>query len=204
MPTTFQRGRQPSRSRRDADAGTEPHGVRCISRQASGIDGLTALHSLRLGNFVVSRSPFAWRTKPSARPLSQVMKRPSAFGFAERSTSRMIGTLVDLRIYAALLGLESQRVIGLRLMQISAGGAAAYEEAQLMVLEKATALAEAAALVATGGSACGVIRHYRRHVRANARRLSRRPRNRAASPIAPGDAPLAPATAAAGGLHDQG
>jgi hypothetical protein len=70
-----------------------------------------------------------------------------------------------------LLGVETQRVMGLRWMKLSRGGRAAEEEAMRMVTEKTTALAEAGITLARGGSAGTVIRRYRTHVRANKRRL---------------------------------
>jgi hypothetical protein len=86
----------------------------------------------------------------------------------------MIKTWLELATDLALLNLESQRVIGLRLMKLAAGGAAAHSEAQLMVTEKAAAFVEASAALALGSSTGKVIRRYRKHVRANERRLSRR------------------------------
>jgi hypothetical protein len=77
------------------------------------------------------------------------------------------------------IGLEAQQVIGLRLIKIAAGGSAAQTEAIRMMTEKTTALAEAAMIVAMGGSARTVVRRYRTQVKANARRLSRRKSNRA-------------------------
>jgi hypothetical protein len=74
---------------------------------------------------------------------------------------------------AMLLGLESQRVMGLRLMKLSCGGRAAHAEALRMVSEKTTALAEAGTTLARGGSAGTVIRRFRSHVRSNKRRLSK-------------------------------
>lgn len=74
---------------------------------------------------------------------------------------------------AVLLGLESQRVMGLRLMKLSRGGRAAHAEALRMFSEKTTALAEAGTTLARGGSAGTVIRRYRTHVRSNKRRLSK-------------------------------
>jgi hypothetical protein len=74
---------------------------------------------------------------------------------------------------AMLLGLETQRVIGLRLMKLSRGGRAADLEARRMITEKNTALVEAAITLARGGSAETVIRRYRTHVRSNKRRLSK-------------------------------
>jgi hypothetical protein len=88
----------------------------------------------------------------------------------------MLKTWFDLTLNAAFLGMETQRVVGLRLMKLAAGGAAAQTEAQLMVTEKVAAFAEAATTLATGGSAGKVIRRYRHHVKANERRLSRRKR----------------------------
>jgi hypothetical protein len=74
---------------------------------------------------------------------------------------------------AVLLGLESQRVMGLRLVTLSRGGRPAHAEAVRMVAEKATALAEAGTTLARGGSAGSVLRRYRSHVRSNERRLSK-------------------------------
>ena len=54
---------------------------------------------------------------------------------------------------AVMLGLETQRVIGLRLMKLSRGGVDAEREALRMVTEKSTALAEAGMTLARGGSA---------------------------------------------------
>ena len=74
---------------------------------------------------------------------------------------------------AVMLGLEAQRVIGLRLMKLSRGGSVAEAEALRMITEKTSALAEAGMTLARGGSAQTVIRRYRTHVRANKRRLSK-------------------------------
>jgi hypothetical protein len=76
---------------------------------------------------------------------------------------------------AVMLGFETQRVIGLRLLKLSRGGQAAEAEALRMVTEKTTALAEAGMTLVRGGSAETIIRRYRTHVRANKRRLSKRP-----------------------------
>ena len=72
---------------------------------------------------------------------------------------------------AVLLGLETQRVMGLRLMKLSRGGRAAEAEAVRMVTEKTNALMEAGMTLARGGSARTVLRRYRTHVRSNKRRL---------------------------------
>jgi hypothetical protein len=85
----------------------------------------------------------------------------------------MLKPWLDLTLNAAFLGLEAQRVVGLRLMKLAAGDAAAGVEAQRMVTEKVAAFAEAAATLAAGGSAHKVLRRYRSHVRANERRLMR-------------------------------
>jgi len=77
---------------------------------------------------------------------------------------------------AALAGFETQRVIALRMLKLAAGGPAAEKEAQRMVSEKVIALTEAAAMLATGGSAHQVLRGYRSKIRANERRLTRRKR----------------------------
>ena len=73
----------------------------------------------------------------------------------------------------ALLAMEAQTVISLRLGQIAMGRGSLAEN-QLMVTEKMLALAEAAATVATGGSPHQVVKNYRKKVRANTKRLKRR------------------------------
>jgi len=97
---------------------------------------------------------------------------------------------LGLSSQAALLGLESQRVMALRMMQFAGGGAGSQAEAQRMVVEKFAAFAEAqaAAVAAVMGSSDGshganhaaslgagkkVLAVYRRRVRRNRRRLTR-------------------------------
>jgi hypothetical protein len=72
-----------------------------------------------------------------------------------------------------MLAVETQRVMGLRMMKLSAGGPAAHAEALRMITEKSSALTEATMTVARGGSPHAVIRRYRTHVRSNKRRLSK-------------------------------
>lgn len=88
----------------------------------------------------------------------------------------MFRTWFGLSWDAAQLHFESQQVIGLRLMKLAAGGPGAQAEAHRMVNEKTAAIVEAAITLATGGSATKVVRRYRTHVRANQRRLSRKPK----------------------------
>jgi hypothetical protein len=74
---------------------------------------------------------------------------------------------------ATMLSLESQRVIGLRMMKLAGGGTQAQTEATRMVAEK---IAESIAVTATllrGGSGHAVVAQVRRTVRSNSRRLSR-------------------------------
>lgn len=90
----------------------------------------------------------------------------------------IIGHAFDL----ARLGAESWAVIGLRLAKLAAGGPAAAFEAQRMVTEKAIAAVEAqfaAGLAIAAGAthhAAGrkVLAGYRKRVRANRSRLSRK------------------------------
>ena len=84
----------------------------------------------------------------------------------------------DLTMRTTLLAFEAQRVIGLRVMKMAAGGPAAGREAERMVAEKGETMAEAATILATGGSPEAVVRHYRTRVRANERRLSKTKRRR--------------------------
>ncbi|GEO15356.1 hypothetical protein [Microvirga aerophila] len=80
--------------------------------------------------------------------------------------------LLSLATDMTLLALESQTIIGIRLARLSLGGPAAMTEAERMVSEKIFALGEAATTLATGGSAHDVVTGYRRHVQANADRLT--------------------------------
>ncbi len=73
----------------------------------------------------------------------------------------------------AMLGLESQMVIGQRMAMFMLGGPKAAAEAQRMVSEKVKAAGEAAATIALGGTPQKVVRDYRRKVQANHRRLGK-------------------------------
>jgi hypothetical protein len=72
-----------------------------------------------------------------------------------------------------LSAFDAQRVIGLRLLKLAAGGPAASVEARRMLVEKWTASAEAAATLASGGSMPKVLKRYRAIMRSNERRLRR-------------------------------
>ncbi len=85
----------------------------------------------------------------------------------------MFVALLSLTEDTALLALEAQIVIGMRLGQLSLGGPTAWIEAHRMVTEKASAFAEATTVLAAGGSAHEVVKGYREHVQANVRRLRR-------------------------------
>jgi hypothetical protein len=78
------------------------------------------------------------------------------------------------------LGLEASSVIGLRGLRIAAGGPSADAETRRMVSEKAEAAAAWQVLALTGGlgatapaAASKTLKHYRRKVRANRRRLQK-------------------------------
>jgi hypothetical protein len=86
--------------------------------------------------------------------------------------AQMLVPWLRLASDATLLAIEAQTVIGIRLGQI-AMGRGTPAEAQLMVTEKVLALAEAAATIASGGSAHKVVKGYRKKVQANSRRLRR-------------------------------
>jgi hypothetical protein len=82
--------------------------------------------------------------------------------------------MIFLGYEAMMLALESNAVIGLRLMKIANGGVDAGHEVILMVQEKVAAAAEAHATLMGGGSAEAVLVGYRRRVALNAQRLSPR------------------------------
>jgi hypothetical protein len=72
---------------------------------------------------------------------------------------------------SAMLVLESNQVVGLRLMKLAHGGSEAGREANLMVTEKIAAAVEAATTLLSGGHIGIVMERYREHVTANAVRL---------------------------------
>ncbi|UVO52075.1 hypothetical protein M0208_16725 [Sphingomonas sp. SUN019] len=81
-------------------------------------------------------------------------------------------------IEAWSLGIEASTVIGLRLMRMATGGPLADREAQLMWSEKMQAAMELQTAWMTGGLGTtplsgtrGAVRHYRKKVRANRKRL---------------------------------
>jgi hypothetical protein len=74
---------------------------------------------------------------------------------------------------AAMLALESNHVVRLRLMKLTGGGGEASREAHLMISEKIAAAFEAAETLLRGGDFFIVVDRYREHVTANATRLAR-------------------------------
>jgi hypothetical protein len=94
----------------------------------------------------------------------------------------MFNPWLALGLKAFQMGLEAQSVIALRMLRLTAGGARAEAEASRMATEKILAAGEAQMAAATAtmrgqkkhvvvGKALNV---YRKRVRANRRRLSRR------------------------------
>src|ERR1035437_2756224 len=73
---------------------------------------------------------------------------------------------------AMMLAVESNNVIDFRLRRLAFGGALANTEVRLMVKEKVDAAFEAGAILLADGSPSNVIDLYRKHVAANAERLS--------------------------------
>jgi hypothetical protein len=73
------------------------------------------------------------------------------------------------------LAIEAQRVVNLRLAAMARGDAQALIEAQRMVAEKLAASTEAARMLARGASNRALISFYRAKVKANTRRLSKKP-----------------------------
>jgi hypothetical protein len=85
----------------------------------------------------------------------------------------MFDSWMRLMMTSVLAWQEAQVVMTLRTLRLAQGGVIAQREAVRMVVEKSAAMAEAAMIVATGGSAEKVLQGYRLRVRANKRRLSR-------------------------------
>ena len=72
----------------------------------------------------------------------------------------------------AMLALEAQKVVELRLVKLAwGGGGEACDEAHLMVSEKISAFVEATGTLMMGGSFETVVARYREHVAGNTERL---------------------------------
>lgn len=84
----------------------------------------------------------------------------------------MLGDWINLATSTALLAIESQEVIALRMAKLAKGDRAAQREAQVMVHEKFVAFGEAFAKTARGDSSKSVVALYRKKVRANRVRLA--------------------------------
>jgi hypothetical protein len=98
---------------------------------------------------------------------------PLALRPAAAWSAKVFASWLGLIMEGARLSFESQQVIGLRLLKLARGGTAAHAEIIRMTTEKIAAVAEGSLTLAVGGSGRQVLRRYRSHVRANARRLSR-------------------------------
>jgi hypothetical protein len=70
----------------------------------------------------------------------------------------------------AMLALESQKVIMMRLAKIALGGTGAKAESSLMVSEKVREAVSASQRLMMGSSADSIVRGYRKKVRANVKR----------------------------------
>ena len=91
----------------------------------------------------------------------------------KRRRRRKSANLMALAWDSGMLAVEAQHVVALRIAKLLSGGAGATKEAASMVTEKVLAAGVTGVKLATGASARSVIRHYRRKVRANRRRLAR-------------------------------
>ena len=74
------------------------------------------------------------------------------------------------------LGMESQAVISQRCILVAKGGPPVVSECHRMVWEKVVAFGEVSAMLFWGADTKKVIRRYRKHVRSNKGRLSKRKR----------------------------
>ncbi len=94
---------------------------------------------------------------------------------------RRAASWISLAFDSWAMGVEASAVIGMRLTKLAVGRADANAEAQRLVAEKVATAVELQMLAATGRlgtsleSAAGrSLRHVRKKVRANRRRLGRR------------------------------
>jgi ubiquinone biosynthesis protein UbiJ len=75
---------------------------------------------------------------------------------------------------AAMLSLEAQHVVAMRMMKLARGGKRSRAEASRMVAEKVAESFGMASALLRGGTTHAAIKKVRRRVRRNSRRLSRR------------------------------
>ena len=73
---------------------------------------------------------------------------------------------------SAMLALESNYIVGLRLVKLTRDGDEAGQEAHLMLSERIATAFEAAETLFRGGDFSVVVDRYREHVTANATRLA--------------------------------
>jgi hypothetical protein len=114
-----------------------------------------------------------WRSfQPASLPWQPEAEQVSAreqfltFHLVTGGGQRMFNSLM-------LLAAEANTVIALRMMKLLRGGRSARREAELMVSEKIRAAFEATASLMAGASGDDIVHRYRRHVAANAKRLSK-------------------------------
>lgn len=91
---------------------------------------------------------------------------------------KQYGTWMRAGIDAWSLGVESSMVMGLRMAKFASGGDPLGREARMMVAEKMESLVELQTALMSGrlgvtplAQANGMMRHYKRKVSANRRRL---------------------------------
>jgi hypothetical protein len=119
-----------------------------------------------------------------ARRIRPSIGGPCSFSFLSAALippCDMLDRWFSLSIAMMKLGLESQQVILLRLVRLSAGGAVAHREASRMAAEKMIALASEALAMGLAISAGrshptalqSTVKSYRKRVAGNRRRLRR-------------------------------
>lgn len=173
----------------------------CVIDRLRSIYSLTAISAIFVASPQSSRRFGGWRTLHrgglQVLPIERMARRSLKIflilqNFAGRHDrhATLIGHRGDGRIISwsavrlprefhimwnwMMLGLESNRVIGLRIAKLMRGGRAAQREAQRMVSEKVIAAAKAGTSLMAGASGDKIVKQYRRKVAANAKRLSRK------------------------------
>lgn len=109
----------------------------------------------------------AQNSRPNAPRRAAAEREPD--GTSQDAKRQMLKLFWEM----SMLAFEAQQAIWLRGMKIAMGGPLAKREADLMVKEKIVAAQTAAVKAASGKGPVGIVRGYRRKVRANVRRLSR-------------------------------
>jgi len=150
-------------------------GIQIMERVRAFVNAAVRLGNLRRPARVRWRAVVEHRANGPYAPSARRGRRNNPDELMLCSSASFAGTrqLAMFPWYSvAMLALESNHVIVLRLMKLAHGGAEAHREANLMIAEKIAAAVEAGSTASRGGDMSRIVERYREHVLANAARLN--------------------------------